>query len=170
MKYLAGQKCYLSGPIEHDGGPNWRLEPKKVLTEEFGLNLFDPFDDPKQQWVPKLQKAREERDLETIAEVAKPFVRKDLSTVDESRMLIAYLPYGVPTTGTVHEIIIANELKKPVMLICPQGSHLIPFWYFGFIPLNMMFSSWQEVYAYLREVDAGAHKDKNRWAVIYGMV
>ncbi len=56
MSYLAGKRCYLSGTIENDTtGFNWRTEPKKVLINRFGIDLFDPFDDPKQIWVKPLE-------------------------------------------------------------------------------------------------------------------
>ena len=169
--YLAGKKLYLSGPIEHDNTDhNWRTEPKKVLTNEFGINVFDPFDDPKQVWGPTLNKAREERDYDTMTRIARAFVRKDLFEVDNSHMLIANIPYKLATTGTCHEIINSNNAKKIVILVCEQGKEKIPAWYFGFVPHESMFGSWNEVYDYLREVDAGKHKHNDRWSVVYGMV
>ena len=57
--YLRGTRVYLSGPIQFDSLPNWREQPKKTMIEKFGVHLFDPLDDPKQQWVPKLNAARD---------------------------------------------------------------------------------------------------------------
>src|SRR5581483_419345 len=106
MSFLKNAKVYLSGPIEFgDDKVNWRLDPKEVLAQEFQLNVFDPFDDPKQQWAPLLEEARSRNDYETMRQIAKNFIRKDLCLVDRSDFLIAYLPYKVPTTGTHHEII-----------------------------------------------------------------
>ncbi len=167
--YLKGKKVYLSGPIEH-GKENWRLAPKQTLIKEFGVDLFDPSDDPKQQWLPMLQKAREDKNLESIKKIAEKFVRKDLGLVDRSDIVIAYLPYQVSTCGTHHEIILSNEAKKPTLLICPQGKEFIPIWYYGFISLEFMFSSWEELFDYLREVDAGLHKDNDRWGFVYDLI
>lgn len=168
---LAGKRCYLSGPIENDAsGHNWRTEPKRVLVDEFGIDMFDPFDDPKQIWVSPLNEARQKHDYEEMARIAKMFVRKDLCMVDRSDFIISYLPYKVATTGTHHEIINSVNAKKPTLLICPQGKNLIPAWYYGFIPHEVMFGSWDELYNYLRDVNAGKHKDNNRWHFIYGMV
>lgn len=169
---LVGKRCYLSGPIENDTNPthNWRNEPKIILTEEFKLNVFDPFDDPKQQHTSDLYKARDEKDYETVAKIAKGFVRKDLCLVDRSDLLIACLHYKIPTTGTHHEIINSNNAKKPTLLICPQGKEKIPLWYFGFIPHEMMFGSWDDLYNYLREVNNGMHKHNDRWAYVYDLV
>lgn len=171
MGHLRDKRVYLSGPIQHDVGINWRLEPKRVLTDEFGLNLFDPFEDPKQQWIPQLKKAQEELNFKLMADVCHQFVRKDLCMVDRSDIVIAYLPHKVPTVGTHHEIINSNNAKKPTLLVTNHTdvSH-IPLWYFGFIPLEFMFAGWEALYIYLREVDAGNHMHNNRWNYTYGLI
>lgn len=169
--YLAGRRAYLSGPIQYDEtGLNWRVEPTSVLTQEFGINVFDPFADQKQQWLPTLKKAQEELDYETMRDVAKKFVRKDLAEVDHSHMVIAYLPLKVPTTGTHHEIINANDRKKPTFLVCPQGKHNVPLWYYGFIKHQFMFGSWQELYIHFHEINEGKHTDNDRLWRIYDLV
>jgi hypothetical protein len=168
--YLTNKRCYLSGPIENDSvGLNWRIEPKKVLKGVFGLNLFDPFEDPKQQWVPALKEARQNRDFDTMATIAKKFVHKDLAMTDRSDMLIAYLPYKVPTTGTTHEIINSANAKKPVLLVC-ERKELIPLWFYGFIPCDMMFDGWNNLYDYLHEVNEGKHMENSKWSFIYGLI
>ena len=171
MSYLKGKRCYLSGPIEFGTDPNWRIEPSSILRGEFELDLFDPFNDPKQQWAPKLITARERCDYDKMAEIAKDFVRKDLSVVDGSDFIVACLPYGVPTTGTVHEIINKSMSKKPVLLVCPDGGKAkIPFWYWGFIPHSQMFGSWEDLFQYLREVNQGGHSDNYRWDYACGRI
>ncbi len=78
MSYLKGKRVYLSAPIEHEGeANNWRQVTKQVLVSQFGLEVFDPYADPKQQWAPSLVKAREEKDYESIKRVSKNFVRKE---------------------------------------------------------------------------------------------
>lgn len=171
MSYLTGKRVYLSAPIEHDGdNPNWREDIKKTLVSQFRLEVFDPFADPKQQWAPNLVKAREEKDFETIKKVSKNFVRKDLALVDRADFLIACLPYRVPTTGCVHEIVNSNNAKKPTLLLCSQGKEKISFWYWGFIDEKCMFGSWNEVFNYLQEVQDGLHKQDDRWAYVYGLI
>lgn len=168
---LKKARCYLGGPIENDSsGLNWRIEPKKVLTERFKVKLFDPFDDPKQQWVPNLEKARQERDYETMAKHARDFVSKDLIMVERSDFIISYLPRGVPTTGTHHEIIFSSDNKKPTLLVCPEGKEFVPLWYYGFIPHTCMFGSWGDLYAYLQEVVDWKHTENRRWKFRYGLI
>lgn len=168
--YLENKRVYLSGPIEYDSSKlPWREEALETL-KEFGLDIFDPHADPKQQWVPQIHAAKDKLDFDTVAKIAKSFVRKDLCMVDRSDILIAYLPHKVPTTGTVHEIINAVNAKKPVLLVCPQGKINVPVWYYGFIPHEVMFSSFTELRDYLREVDLGKYTENNRWSYVYGLV
>lgn len=168
---LENARCYLSGPIEYDDtNHNWRDVPKKVLVEEFKVNLFDPFEDPKQQWIPLIAEARNKKDYAEMSRIAHGFVRKDLSTVDRSDFIIAYLPKAHPTTGTHHEIISSNNSKKPTLLVCPQGKEHMPLWYYGFIRHEFMFGSWEELFDYLRDVNAGKHHANDRWAFLYGLI
>lgn len=167
---LKGKRCYLSGPIENDTHVDWRVEPRHVLQSIYKIELFDPFADPKQQFVPALKQARIDKDFETMARIAKAFVRKDLAMVDRADMTIAYVPHGVPTTGTHHEIINSNNAKKPTLLVCPQGKEFVPLWYYGFIPHEFMFGSWDELWGYLGGVAAGSQVGSDRWAYIYGLV
>jgi len=171
MGVLRGKRCYLSGPIQYDdSGHNWRESPRKVLVEEFGIDLFDPFEDPKQQWVPLLMDAQKRKDYDTMQKISRQFVRKDLCMVDRSDFIISYLPHKMPTTGTHHEIINSVNAKKPTLLICPQGKEFVPLWYYGFVPHEVMFGGWEEVYQYLRDVEAMKHTENNRWAYVYGLV
>lgn len=167
---LSEARAYLSGPIENDlADVDWRLEPISVLRREFGLYVFDPHADPKQQWLPKIKEAHEREDYKEVSRIAKNFVNKDLGVVDRCDILIAYLPKGVQTTGTVHEIINSNNAKKPTLLVSEHRKN-IPLWFYGFIPPELMFSGWDELYGYLREVNEGKHQDNRRWAFLYGLI
>lgn len=170
MSYLKGCKAYLSGPIENGEAVDWRIEPRQVLRDEFEINLFDPFEDPKQQWAESLREARKECDYETMRRIATEFVQKDLTIVSKMDVVISYLPYKVATTGTHHEIINSSNNKTPTLLVCPQGKQLVPLWYYGFIPHEQMFGSWSDLYDYLRDVDAGNHKHNRRWWYLYKMI
>lgn len=170
MGVLEGKRCYLSGPIEFDDGPNWRIAVKKVLTEEFGIRVKDPNADPKQQFKPALLEARTNKDRGTMRSIARPFVRKDLALVDRCDFLIANLPYNVSTAGTHHEITQSNDRKKPTLLHCSKGWEYNPLWYFGFVPPDYFFGAWEDVYAYLREVENHQHEDDERWHYVYGLI
>jgi nucleoside 2-deoxyribosyltransferase len=170
MSYLAGKHCYLSGPIQHDPKKDWRTRPSKYLKDHFDIALFDPNSDPKQQWVPKLKKAQRECNDKEMKRIAKNFVHKDLLVVDRSDFIIAYLPYGVPTYGTTHEIIISHDVKKPTLLVSNRSKYHLPFWFWGMVNPKHMFGSWKALYAYLEEVNAGKHRRDFSWSYVYGLI
>lgn len=171
MAFLAGKKCYLGGPIENCVAKiNWRVPVLDALRAKFDIDVFDPFSDPKQQWVETLKQAKIDHDYETIHRITKAFVRKDLQIVQKVEIHIAYVPKGVPTTGTVHEIVVANHCKNPILLVCPEGKVEVPLWYWGFVPHKHMFGSWEELYTFLATVDEGKHKEEYLWSYVYGLV
>ncbi len=171
MNYLKNKRIYLSGPIEFGSGENWREAPKKVFSERFGIEVFDPYTDPKQNCVEELNKAKAAGDFNLVAHICHQFVRKDLTLVDRVDAVIAFLPYKVPTTGTVHEIVNSNLSKKPTLLVTDKDSiGYIPLWYFGFIPLEFMFAGWGALYQYLDKVDAGKETVNNRWDYVHGKI
>lgn len=169
--YLANKKCYLSGPIEFAADGFWRPEPIHELQDRFGIDIFDPFADEKQQWSDEIKTAKENGNTDELVKIAKQFVRKDLGMVDRSDFLIAYLPYGVNTVGTVHEIINSNNSKKPTLLVTNKDSiSYIPLWYFGIINKVYMFAGWNNLYSYLSEVNDGKHTNDDKWHLVYGLV
>jgi nucleoside 2-deoxyribosyltransferase len=170
MNYLKNKRAYLSGAIEFGGEYNWRNEPIKTLTEKFEINIFDPFSDPKGQWTSELKETRENKDYNRLAEIAKSFARRDLCMVDRSDFLIAYMPYKVPTTGTIHEIIVSSNAKKPTLIVCPEGKEYAPAWLWGILPKDSFFGSWNELYSYLQDVTDGKHASNNRWHFCYGLI
>lgn len=170
-KFLKNRFVYLSGAIENcNSEVNWRIEPIKQLKERFELNVFDPFADPKQQWTTKLTEARKNKNYDEMMKISKSFVRKDLCLVDRSDFLISYLPYKVPTTGSIHEVIVSDNAKKPTLIVCPQGAEYAPLWLWGFIPKEAIFGSFDELYNYLEEVNIGKHKHNRRWDYVCDLI
>ena len=178
---------------------NWRIKPIEYLTNKFGIHMFDPNADPKQQKSYQLKEAKAQGDWETVKKVASGFVRKDLAQIDRSDFIIARFAYDkvyyesdfevmegpvftirynksgphlrqVPTTGTIHEIVNSDLYHKPTLLICELGIQYIPTWLFGFVPLRYLFGSWDDLYKYLEKVDAGECQDDTRWNYVYGLV
>ena len=169
MGFLTNKKFYLSGPIEF-GSENWRDSVIKKLQLNFNIDVYDPFSDPKQQWIEKITEAKIKKDYDAIQEISKKFVRKDLGMVDRSDGLIAYLPYKVPTTGTHHEIINSINSKKPTLLVCPQGKENIPVWYYGILKTQHMFGCWEDLFLFLNEVNDGLHQNDDKWSFVYDLV
>ncbi len=209
MGYLQSSKCYLSGAIDNDHtGVNWRPTVILELTTCFGIDVFDPFSDPKQNKGDAIKQAKDDRDKQRVQQLISGFVRKDLGVIDRSDFIISrigfqdvYLPEDInnfeityeyfdeddggtvasiasskprraqiPTTGTIHEIINSDLYHKPTLLVCEDGWWNLPSWLMGFIPTQYWFSSWNELYSYLQEVDDGKHQEDDRWHLVYGLV
>jgi len=169
---LLGTECYLSGPIEHedDNLPDWRPPVIKTLTERFGINVHDPAHDEKQQRAAKLETAIEAGDFDTAEQIATCFVKKDLAIIDRCDFLVVYNPYKVPTTGTPCEVHHAVQIKKPVMIVCPEGKKNVSRWYMGYLRHRYLFGSWGDLYEYLDGVDRYKEYKNHRWWVVYGLV
>lgn len=162
---------YLSAPIEFENGRSeWRKPAITYLTEKFGIDVFDPSVDEKQKRAERLEKAVEQGNFDEVEKIATTFAKKDLGVIDRSDFLVAYNPYKVPTTGTPCEVHHAIQLKKPVMIVCPEGKKFASRWYFGNIRHRYIFGSWKDLYSYLDEVDQFKHKDNHRWWMVYKMV
>lgn len=167
-EYLKGRRCYLGGPIEMaDPKDDWRPPVKERLAKEIGLKVFDPNEDPKQSLAQRITECKEQGKWDELTEIVHHFVHVDLTIVDRADFIIQHLPFKVPTTGTVHEIINSNDRKKPTLLVCPQGKGKIPAWYFGFIDHRHMFGSWDELLDYLGQVTRGEHVNDRRWYFVH---
>jgi nucleoside 2-deoxyribosyltransferase len=168
MSVLKGKRTYIAGPIEFDTNAyDWRSSLKQFLTNDLGVIVFDPLEDSKQSAQPELIAARDRHDYDTMHAIAEVFVQKDLGIVDRMDFIIAHVPHKVPTTGTVHEIVVSNKAKKPTLLVCPQGKNMAGLWYFGFIPHRHIFGSWDDLKTYLKEVDQSKHMEDKRWRFVY---
>lgn len=168
---LAGRKCYFGAPIQFvDSDSNWREPIKTVLRDRFEIDVFDPSKDPKQQWVPELNKAIETKNYLQMQKIARQFVKADLQRVDRADFVIASLPYKIPTVGTIEEIITSNKAKKPTLIVCPQGKEKISAWLFGTIKLQYLFGAWDDLYEYLEDVRNHKHTDDQRWSYVYGLI
>lgn len=169
--YLSGKRCYISSAIEFSQDNSWRKDIIEKLITEFKLDVFDPWSDPKQQYTEKIQEAKKEKDFETIAKIAKSFVRKDLAQVDRSDLLIAFLKHGVPSFGVCHEIVVSNMAKKPSLIVSLDDDKTkLPIWFYGFINHNHMFDGANDLYRFLHKVNDGKMKDNDRWAFIYDLL
>lgn len=173
MNYLSNARVYLGGPIEYiNNDENWFDKVSMELKNQFNLNLYIPAKDPKQQFSEMLIKSKENCDFEAVRKIAKGFVKKDLALVDRSDFTIHYLPYKVLTCGSHHEIIWANQAKKPTLIVCPEGINKIPTWYFGFIKQEFFFGSWKSLYSYLEEVNNGNPEcnTHHKWDFVYQLI
>lgn len=170
MNYLKNKLVYLSGAIEADNSLiNWRI-PVIERLEKFGLKVFDPNSDPKQNRASELYKAKQNKDFDKVAEIAKGFCRKDLNLVDKSDIVVVRARHDIPSVGTWHECFTAWDNKKIVLLVNEEGIDKISSWLFAFIPVKYMFGSWQDLYDYLDLVDKGYMSHDFRFATLYNLI
>lgn len=172
MPLLDGKRVYLSAPMEFSSAGNeWQNKTRKwvkhVLTEEFKLKVFDPYDDPFQNIAEKVKKLKSEGNYEEVRKIAKPFVNSDLALTDRADILVAYVPYKVATVGVTHEIINANNAKKVTLLVEGTDKSKISTWYSGFISDKYMFGIWEDLFSFLRDVNADKYKDNHRFHFLY---
>ena len=139
---LKGARVYLSGPMdfvasrEVEQKTGWRTRIGDVLRE-FGVIVFDPWNKPEARGLhdygletPESAKEREKWTFANSPEGAKARAKLtghywetlhiDLRMVDTADFLVAYCPTNVYSVGTVHEIALARQQRKPVLFVSPS--------------------------------------------------
>lgn len=171
MNRLNKTLVYLSGPIENasDNGVSWR----EVITSKlkpYGIGILNPCDKPSCMYCEDSTtrelpvSCRNNEDWDKVISIMKPICGIDLRMVDIAHFIIMYLDPNVHTCGTYHEIFVAIQQKKPVLIMCEGGKKKMPFWLFGVIPITMMFDTWDELIAYIDHINKDDNVDDcNRW-------
>ena len=169
---LKDRVLYLSSPIQFEDikRPDWKTSVVETLTSRFGIAVHDPAKDEKQKRATQLETAIQEGNFDEAEEIATCFVKKDLAIIDRCDFLVAYNPLGVPTTGVPCEVHHAVSLKKPVMIVCPEGKKNVSRWYMGYLRHRYLFGDWDSLYEYLDSVNKYKEFANHRWWVVYGMV
>lgn len=138
---LKGARVYLSGPMDFlasrrvEKKHGWRNRVAQFL-QYYGATVFDPWNKPdvrglheygreddasvagRESWSfannPQGRKARAvcERQFRETLHI-------DLRMVDTSDFTISYCPTNVYSVGTVHEIALCRQQRKPVLLVSP---------------------------------------------------
>lgn len=169
---LKGSLCYGSGPVDRvpDRGRGWR-EYIKPKLKELGVGFLNPLKKPfygnyveDDTFVIRRDSLLELKMYDDLAELMKVKVcRPDLSMVDKSDFLIVYIDTDVHMAGTYHELSSAITQRKPTLIMCKQGKQGIPFWWWGVIPHEFFFSSWDELLLYLKQINDGKIEATKRW-------
>ncbi len=139
---LHGARVYLSGPMdfvasrEVEQTTGWRTRISQLLRE-FGVVVFDPWNKPEARGLhgfgeetTESAKARDAWTFEDSREGANTRAKLtghywetlhiDLRMVDTADFVIAYCPTNVYSVGTVHEIALARQQRKPVLFVSPS--------------------------------------------------
>lgn len=138
---LQGATCYLSGPMDFvadrsvERTTGWRNRVTQFL-EAHGCRTFDPWYKPVVRnlgrWGEENDGSIEIRDEWTFNPTKEgagtryrlsrqfwPVMHIDLRMVDLSDFIIATCPTNLYSVGTPHEIVVAREQHKPVLLVSP---------------------------------------------------
>jgi hypothetical protein len=172
MGYLKDKAVYLAGSIHHneeDSGVTWRENLTPTLQNEFGLVVHDPCkmtinnvgevgDDKKM-----LKELIKQGDFNKVREVFFPILKSDLRRVDISHFIIVNYRPSIRHIGTIHEIVMANIEKKPILLYYPTNEiqEFNP-WIACLVKSQHIFNDWDKMISYLKKVDAGEF-DTSLW-------
>jgi hypothetical protein len=138
---LRGARVYLSGPMDfvasraEEKAFGWRNRMTRYLRSR-GAVVFDPWNKPeirglegygredehthatRERWTFR-DDAAGAAERAACAEWFWPILHIDLRMVDVADFVIAYVPTNVYSVGTPHEIILARQQHKPVLMVCP---------------------------------------------------
>lgn len=171
MGYLKGKTVYLAGPIHDsiDDGKGWRDMITPRLIDEFGIIVTDPthktiygeVSDDKNLF----NKLAAERKFDELRDKFWPVIRKDLRMVDKADFIIALYSPNVKMCGTLHELCISQQERKPTLIYCKdsEAGEINP-WILTFAKKGCFFTDWEKIFEYLREVDKG-NFDYDYWTL-----
>jgi len=139
---LQGTRVYLSGPMDFVASRaaekkyGWRNRVGEFLRH-LGVTVFDPWNKPQVRGL--YEYGREDIDTTRIKEKwtfedsregseARAYVSGnfwetmhiDLRMVDTTDFTIAYCPTNIYSVGTVHEIVLCRQQRKPVLFVSPR--------------------------------------------------
>lgn len=171
MNRLKHMRCYLAGAMEKDAdsGIEWRIAVKTALAD-LQICWLDPTCKPTDigsetlETKRELLQARQVGDYEAISKLMKTVRCVDLRMTDIADFILVNLDPKVPTFGTHEEIANANRQKKPIIIHLVGGKENTPLWLLAMLPHQLIFSTWDEVYRYLRHIAHDQVIDRlNRW-------
>lgn len=167
---LSKTKTYLIGHMQYGNGSQWRAETTQQLND-MGVVVMDPYNQPflhKVEETPEthdiLRQKMKDGEYGEVAEHMKKVRNLDLSMVDRADFLICYVNPDVPTYGTIEELSIACQIKRPVFVAVEGGKEKTPFWVMGMLPHNYIYDSVDEIIQKLRQIHSGQLPiDSDRW-------
>jgi len=163
---------YLAGSIDYapDDGVGWREKIKAgIKSRNINLSILDPtkkFGNLKSESKEEKElhfSLKEQKKYDELTMYMKKIVRQDLRQIDFCDFLIAKIDVSIHSCGTYHEIILADNQHKPVLLIVEGGKNNCPSWLFGILDHNLMFNSEIELLNFLNEVNNGKMEIGDKW-------
>jgi hypothetical protein len=150
---------YLCGAMDRvvDGGLGWRKQIQSDLSD-LHVCWLDPTNKPIDIGIEDMENRTQRHqwkrthNYEAVRNDMKIIRGVDLRMVDIADFLIANLDTDVHACGSYEEIYLANREMKPIIIHIEQGKEHAPDWLYGVIPHEFIFSTWPEVYDYMRHV------------------
>ena len=154
-----------------DDGIGWRDEITEFL-EPMGVYVFNPCKKPvvdaiykevEEEKTKMIHLKKSHRYLE-LSQRMKEIVHFDLRMVDVSDFVIVYVNTEIPTFGTIHELIISLNQRKPTLVVLEGGKANCPNWLFGIMDFNFIFEDFEELKQYLVQINQGnITADRSHW-------
>lgn len=157
--------------MEYQNGEGWRDTCTQQL-EEMHVVCYNPYKKPfddihvqeDTETIDKIKSHRSNGDLDKVHDFFKDIIATDLSMVDRSDFIICYINPDVPTYGTMHELVVANQAKKPIFIFVEGGVEQTPLWLLGLLPPKCFYNNLDEVVSKLKDIDSGVDDiDNGRW-------
>jgi len=171
---------YLPGPIDNaaDLGVGWRQNIKNNL-DSLDLIFLDPCDKPMLAECAcedlenheLRREMKENGDFESLAKDMRLIRCIDLRLADLCDFAVVHLDMDVYSTGTHEEVSLLNRRKGPILIHVEQGKTSLPDWYWGTVPRQHVFGTWESLFGYIYSVAYSPEPvdTYNRWRFLdYG--
>jgi len=171
MNRLAFNRGFLCGAMDRvaDGGVEWRQYIAHALAD-LKILWLDPCnkpirigtEDPENR--DRRRSLKTHGDFDTVALEMRQIRTVNLRMVDIADFIIVHIDISVHACGTYEEVFWANRMMKPILVHSVGGKQNAPDYLFGTVPHQLIFSTWEEIVAYLQHVARDEHvKDLKRW-------
>jgi hypothetical protein len=174
---------YLGGPMDFapDGGFEWRSAlTEKLIDIGFKRNhIFSPAKKPLTQSpfdldneAQIMRDLRKKRDWQGVCETMSMLAHIDLRLLDLSNVIIVHFPLDedgrrINTYGTVHEIVVARQQHKPVLVVWEGGLETCSGWIMWLVGHDNVFATFDELLEKMQNISNGQETyDPKDWLLI----
>ena len=174
MNILNKAKVYLAGNLENSNlsTNTWRDFIKNELSS-LNITFLSPMepmfidDIPEDEnTIQTVKLMRDNSEFEAVHQHMKTIIRKDLRLVDISDFFIFNIDIKTPTYGTMHELVLASQQRKPVF-ISVGDKRKCPLWIMGLFKHNYIYNDVEEIAEVLKKIDSGKLEINNsRWRLL----
>lgn len=177
MNLLKGCLSYTIGPLEvgdFNSARSWREYAKEKLAP-LGIKILSPLDKVLKNYPQEsetknaeLKQALKDGKYDYVHREMQEIRNRDLACCDVSTFLIAVLEPGIPSCGSIDEIITSKRLQKPVFLVVPElGYAGLALWMTSYFKPEQVYKSLDEVIDILYKIDQGEIEiDTKHWKLI----